>query len=975
MALTSWKTFDFFEVNQVNPADDESRSFFDNNEISCVCSGSENLFLGSHDGVVRILSSSFKILRTFQAHDTGSITHMKQVEGTSLLVTISEDISNEPVLKVWALDKPVKKTGLPTCQSTLSIQNGRKPFPISAFTALDDLSQLAVGFANGSITVVRGDLVHDRGARQRTVHESEEPITGLEFRDEERIMTLYISTTSRILKLSVSGRQGQAARSVEELGCAVGCMTLDKRTGDIVVVRDDAIYYYGIDGRGPCYAHDGPKSLVTVFGAYVALVSPPSTNISPAKSNGLRRFGGAQAEDIFNTSTFTLLETGLKFVAHSESLVSQIKTLFKIWGDLFALTQDGKIWRYHEKPLQQRLEILYQRNLFVDSINLAQKSGMDAQQQNVIYRKYGDFLYQKSDYDGAMQQYLKAIDNTEPSQVIRKFLDTQRIHNLIEYLEELHEHHKATADHTTLLLNCYAKLKDIGKLEKFIKSPGDLKFDLDTAISMCRQGGYYDQAAYLATKHGEHELVVDILIEDSKLYPEALQYIWHLEPDAAYPNMMKYARVLLEHCPKETTKMFIDYFTGRYQIKRDEVVPEIVAVQQGYAAGAVTAVQNLRDLLPLPYMNTSAVASPPTQGNITATISDNQIVENSEPALAPQYTPPQPRGAFSCFVDHPDEFIVFLEACLEEKDLKKRDKIDLYTTLFEMYLHKSNEKKGINRDEWEAKAKKLISGKDIPIDTSNVLLLSHLSNFRDGTILVREQAGLRFDIFRSYTSAKDTQGAIKALKKYGPEEPQLYPAALAYFTSDPRILEEAGDELDAVLKKIDEDGLMAPLQVIQTLSTNAVATMGMVKVYLQQTIERERKEIASNRRLITSYRNETVDKRQEITDLSTKPQTFNNTRCSFCGSQLSLPAVHFLCKHSFHQTCLNMEIGEDGNVEGSCPNCRKDNDTIRAIRKAQDESADRHDMFLDALARSHDKFGTISEFFGRGVMDVPPKIE
>ncbi|KAG4437262.1 hypothetical protein IFR05_007239 [Cadophora sp. M221] len=975
MALTSWKTFDFFEVSQVNPPDDESRSFFDNNEISCVCSGSESLFLGSHDGVVRILSPSFKILRTFQAHETGSITQMKQVEGTSLLVTISEDISNEPVLKVWALDKPVKKTGLPTCQSTLSIQNGRKPFPISAFTALDDLSQLAVGFANGSVTVVRGDLVHDRGARQRTVHESEEPITGVEFRDEDRITTLYISTTSRILKLAISGRQGQAARAVEELGCAVGCMTLDKRTGDIVVVRDDAIYYYGVDGRGPCYAYDGPKSLVNVFGDYVALVSPPSTTISPAKSNGLRRFGGPQAEDIFNTSTFTLLETGLKFVAHSESLVSQVKTLFKIWGDLFALTQDGKIWRYHEKPLQQRLEILYQRNLFVDSINLAQKSGMDAHQQNVIYRKYGDFLYQKADYDGAMQQYLKAIDNTEPSQVIRKFLDTQRIHNLIEYLEELHEHHKATADHTTLLLNCYAKLKDIGKLEKFIKSPGDLKFDLDTAISMCRQGGYYDQAAYLATKHGEHELVVDILIEDSKLYSEALQYIWRLESDAAYPNMMKYARVLLEHCPKKTTELFIQYFTGRYKTKKDVIIPETVAVQQGYAAGAVTAVQNLRDLLPLPYMNTSAVASPPAQGNVTATISDNQIVDNPEQALAPQYTPPQPRTAFSSFVDHPDEFIIFLEACLEEKDLKKRDKVDLYTTLFEMYLHKSNEKKGANREEWEAKAKKLISGRDIPIDTSNVLLLSHLSNFRDGTILVREQAGLRFDIFRSYTSAKDTQGAIKALHKYGPEEPQLYPAALAYFTSDPRILEEAGDELDVVLKKIDEDGLMAPLQVIQTLSTNAVATMGMVKTYLQQTIERERKEIASNRRLITSYRNETIDKRQEITDLSTKPQTFNNTRCSFCGSQLSLPAVHFLCKHSFHQTCLNMEVGEDGNVEGSCPNCRKDNDTIRAIRKAQDESADRHDMFLDALARSNDKFGTISEFFGRGVMEVPPTLE
>lgn len=102
---------------------------------------------------------------------------------------------------------------------------------------------------------------------------------------------------------------------------------------------------------------------------------------------------------------------------------------------------------------------------------------------------------------------------------------------MIEYLEELHDHHKATADHTTLLLNCYAKLKDIDKLEKFIKSPGDLKFDLDTAIAMCRQGGYFEQAAYLATKHGEHGLVVDILIEDSKAYDSALKYICQLEAE------------------------------------------------------------------------------------------------------------------------------------------------------------------------------------------------------------------------------------------------------------------------------------------------------------------------------------------------------------------------------------------------------------------------------------------------------------
>lgn len=79
-----------------------------------------------------------------------------------------------------------------------------------------------------------------------------------------------------------------------------------------------------------------------------------------------------------------------------------------------------QLYRYHEKPIQQKLGILYQRDLFVLAINLAQKANLDAMQRNIILRKYGDYLYQKGDFDTAMQQYLKAIDNTEPSQVIRK---------------------------------------------------------------------------------------------------------------------------------------------------------------------------------------------------------------------------------------------------------------------------------------------------------------------------------------------------------------------------------------------------------------------------------------------------------------------------------------------------------------------------------------------------------------------------
>ncbi len=39
----------------------------------------------------------------------------------------------------------------------------------------------------------------------------------------------------------------------------------------------------------------------------------------------------------------------------------------------------------------------------------------------------------------------------------------------IHYTKELHDKEKATADHTTLLLNCYTKLKNVEELNNFVK--------------------------------------------------------------------------------------------------------------------------------------------------------------------------------------------------------------------------------------------------------------------------------------------------------------------------------------------------------------------------------------------------------------------------------------------------------------------------------------------------------------------------
>lgn len=90
---------------------------------------------------------------------------MKQVDGTALLVTISEDLSNEPVLKVWALDKIEKKTGAPKCLSTLGIQNGRRQFPVC--TSPDELGFEKLRTADIGFCRARGSFSARNWVRQR----------------------------------------------------------------------------------------------------------------------------------------------------------------------------------------------------------------------------------------------------------------------------------------------------------------------------------------------------------------------------------------------------------------------------------------------------------------------------------------------------------------------------------------------------------------------------------------------------------------------------------------------------------------------------------------------------------------------------------------------------------------------------------------------------------------------------------------
>ena len=66
--------------------------------------------------------------------------------------------------------------------------------------------------------------------------------------------------------------------------------------------------------------------------------------------------------------------------------------------------------------------MLYRKSLYLLALNLAATQKLDDSSVADIHRQYGDHLYAKGDWDGAMAQYVQTIGHLQPSYVIRKVL-------------------------------------------------------------------------------------------------------------------------------------------------------------------------------------------------------------------------------------------------------------------------------------------------------------------------------------------------------------------------------------------------------------------------------------------------------------------------------------------------------------------------------------------------------------------------
>ncbi|KAJ0982171.1 hypothetical protein J5N97_010426 [Dioscorea zingiberensis] len=911
--MYQWRKFEFFEEKFGGKSSIPAEI---TGAIQCCSSGRGRIAVGCDDGTVSLIDRGFKLVYGFQAHS--SVLFLQQLKQRNYLVTVGEDDQISPqlssiCLKVFDLDKMEPEGSSmtsPVCLQILRVFTNQFPeSKITSFLVLEEappILLISIGLENGSIYCIKGDIARERITRftlqvEAASDKSLSSINGLGFRVEGRALQLFAVSPTSVSLFNLHD-QPPRRQTLDQIGCDSNAVTMSDRL-DLILGRPEAVYFYEVDGRGPCWAFEGEK----------------------------------------------------KFI--------EVSHMLSKWGYIIFIMNDKRILCIGEKDMESKLDMLFKKTLYTVAINLVQSQQADAAASAEVLRKYGDHLYGKQDYDEAMSQYIHTIGHLEPSYVIQKFLDAQRIYNLTNYLEKLHEGGLASKDHTTLLLNCYTKLKDVEKLNKFIKgddSVGDHKFDVETAIRVCRTAGYHEHAMYVAKKAERHEWYLKILLEDLGRYQEALEYISSLEPNQAGVTVKEYGKILVEHRPVETINILMRLCTESGEsIKRrtsNGVHMTMLPSPVDFINIFVHSPLSLMDFLE---KYTGMVKDSPAQVEIHNTLLELYLSSTLTFPLILQENNSDDhdlRVRSTKYLTNGSALESKEKSTVDNRDVKKdRDRLERF-------------QKGLAllKSAWTSEMEHPL------YDVGLAVILCEMNAFKDGILFLYEKLKLYKEVIACYMQAHDHEGLIACCKKLGDStqggDPSLWGDLLKYFGE---LGEDCSKEVREVLTYIEKDDILPPIIVLQTLAKNPYLTLSVVKDYIARKLEEESKLIEDDRKSIDKYQEETALMKKEIQDLRTNARIFQLSKCTACTFTLDLPAVHFMCMHSFHLRCL-------GDNEKECPECAPEIRSVVKTKRNLEQNAKDHELFFQQVKSSKDGFSVIAEYFGKGILSKtaikPPEV-
>ncbi|KAK8854048.1 hypothetical protein M9Y10_016598 [Tritrichomonas musculus] len=507
-------------------------------DIPCTTSGSgflfisdseNNIFRFDHHFQVQKITTELESIGYLQASQTSqeilasSISNESPNTYSIVLADIndfSEITDGIPRYKAPSFNLPVK---------TKSTERAR------FFTASPSLKFIAFVTAPNEIQIFK--TPHSNKSKPFVYNFTGTDITNMFITESGK---LYITTESSIISYDYNSK---ATKTLENTGCRSKFAFLYNNE-QLAVCRDRTITFYDVNNKNETLdcseGNEGPES-VGGLGQYFYATYPCN-------------FQGS-------SQRIKVIDPVYKLITFQQNLKHRAAFVHMQWGALVTILQDKSVIMNSEISDQKKVDRFCEKKKYDEALNMATQMNLGEAVIANIHKLQGDSLYSATKYDQAIDQYIQTLGYTEPSHVIQKFVEPIHAENLMKYLIALQDKKLATKQHTTLLFNCYTKVRAKEKLKsavnKFIeaaKKDEEPLFDVETAVDVLKRNNYQEYAEELAKAYHRDGLYIQLLYEKQK-YKEILAHIQKLSGHFVISLLSDYGSEIMDNYPEGSSEL------------------------------------------------------------------------------------------------------------------------------------------------------------------------------------------------------------------------------------------------------------------------------------------------------------------------------------------------------------------------------------------------------------------------------------
>lgn len=414
---------------------------------------STNAVLCDNNGFVHVLFDIDKQLKlvSFKSIDNEQVIKFASLTTNNILALVSQENNCKSLcISIYDLSKLTKKETNPCIATATLLTTSRASFLQIEVVEPSKIYAIAIGFEKGDTLLHYGNINRDLLINMRRHVICLSPINGIQFEINntqsgvQPSCNMFISCLDGIycLLLNDKGVLDPKIPLDNKKNLHNHCCTISRAIGSetfFVVARDDAIYCFTPDGRGPCYAIDGKKIFISWIDHHLIVVTKKG-----------------QDSFVICVDVDNKLIVSYKQIKNLVCVVSGKKSTHIITKAVNSTTgYTYNLFKLQELNTTRQVQLLLLKRMHDNALRILEREGnSNGENTAYVHLQYGNNLLKRNYTTRAVKEFEQTIGAIKPYHIISKLLLSRNNDDLKKYLSRLLDSENVTIDHKNLFKSC-----------------------------------------------------------------------------------------------------------------------------------------------------------------------------------------------------------------------------------------------------------------------------------------------------------------------------------------------------------------------------------------------------------------------------------------------------------------------------------------------------------------------------------------